>query len=1041
MNSTSFSPISPFYIENNVPILFSANNAFVQYMSVMIQSIIEHSIDECNYDIIVFHRDITEENIRKVTAMSQEKQNVSIRFLDISGLCGRYQFYTDIKGGRLTEETYFRLFALRALSDEYHKVTYLDGDMVTLTDISELNNIDLQGKYLAAVYDITGISYCHAPNNDRMDYRIKELNLKAPDNYFISALLVMNLDLLRKDFPDHSLIDLAASRDWIQHDQDVLNVICNNGKAHLLHPSWNVLEDYGNNRFLPSSLKKEWLESEKNPRIIHYGGSGKPWKKDVIRQEPFWRFAARTPFFEDIVTNMLRDEQKSGSIDDTRLIRNIEHTRQMIISEKIAPTRNGIFAELLRLESEKREEDTYYPLVSVIVTIYKVEAYLVKCIESIINQTYVNLEIILVDDGSPDNCGKICDRYAAEDSRIKVIHKANGGVSSARNAGLAAASGDYIGWVDGDDWIAADMFEYLVNGVRKYGAPITICGFINVRNGSYYPHYRKSDKILTTREALNKLFRFEIRNYLVDKLWKRSIYDGVSFEEGVVFEDTRVVYKLFERTRWIAFLKEEKYYRLQREDSIVNTYSVQNKLNAVQANIDRYQEIKERWASLKGILLFDTYEAIQRMRDAITKSGRKEYALYKREIKEVSAYLRENYQDTLEALQTGRLGKMELYFLSRGSRYTFFLSLIPVKVAHTKKKQNKPRFSIKKSFRAKCKILAQKLFPAYHVALRTEKRIIDIQDRLKRQKTQVVSKAESLFWMQRSLPNETMEETKRRVFMEMPKWGGNISKLQRGNLYILRRMKEICEQNKIIFWILGGTLMGAVRHKGFIPWDDDIDIGMLRDEFEKFSEVINMYPDLKLERYYYTTGAWQSMKLTLSNENSPFWIDILLYDYAGDRSRPSETLWKEIQAVRKKANTNLKNKREEFKCAYTDEIVYDQKDREIIDRIFGTALATLPTVFYRDYIYRSIDSVCGKWQRLFPCDQMMPFCKLEFEGDCYYAPKNYEWYLQLQYGDYLSIPNDIGHIHSRFIADKMIYADEILDGLENDTLRGNPDGR
>ncbi|HCI64916.1 MAG TPA: glycosyl transferase, partial [Clostridiales bacterium] len=105
------------------------------------------------------------------------------------------------------------------------------------------------------------------------------------------------------------------------------------------------------------------------------------------------------------------------------------------------------------------------PLISVIVPVYRVEAFLPRCLDSIRGQTYKNLEIILVDDGSPDNCGKICDEYAEMDSRIRVIHKKNGGLSSARNAGLDVAVGDYIGFVDSDDWIAPEMYETLLGAI------------------------------------------------------------------------------------------------------------------------------------------------------------------------------------------------------------------------------------------------------------------------------------------------------------------------------------------------------------------------------------------------------------------------------------------------------------------------------------------------------------------------------------------------------------------------------------------------
>ena len=116
------------------------------------------------------------------------------------------------------------------------------------------------------------------------------------------------------------------------------------------------------------------------------------------------------------------------------------------------------------------------PLISVIVPVYKAEAYLEKSVKSIINQTYKNLEIILVDDGSPDRCGEMCDEFAKKDSRIRVIHKANGGQSSARNAALDIMAGDYVGFVDSDDWIEPNMYEHLYNLILKNNAQISVCG-------------------------------------------------------------------------------------------------------------------------------------------------------------------------------------------------------------------------------------------------------------------------------------------------------------------------------------------------------------------------------------------------------------------------------------------------------------------------------------------------------------------------------------------------------------------------------------
>ena len=118
----------------------------------------------------------------------------------------------------------------------------------------------------------------------------------------------------------------------------------------------------------------------------------------------------------------------------------------------------------------------YSELISIIVPVYRVEPYLDRCVQSIVDQTYQNLEIILVDDGSPDNCPAMCDAWAAKDSRVKVIHKENGGLSDARNAGLAAAAGEYIGFVDSDDWISPDMYRLLYENMAEHGSDVSACG-------------------------------------------------------------------------------------------------------------------------------------------------------------------------------------------------------------------------------------------------------------------------------------------------------------------------------------------------------------------------------------------------------------------------------------------------------------------------------------------------------------------------------------------------------------------------------------
>ena len=152
------------------------------------------------------------------------------------------------------------------------------------------------------------------------------------------------------------------------------------------------------------------------------------------------------------------------------------------------------------------------PLISVIVPVYNVAPYLTRCLDSIVMQTWQNLEIILVDDGSRDDSVGICDLYAARDARIRVIHKENGGLSSARNAGLDIAAGEYVGFVDSDDWIEPDMFEYLLQNAENYGADIATCGHVDEFNKSITVKTTEQVLLLDTEGSLRMLLENSIVN-------------------------------------------------------------------------------------------------------------------------------------------------------------------------------------------------------------------------------------------------------------------------------------------------------------------------------------------------------------------------------------------------------------------------------------------------------------------------------------------------------------------------------------------------
>ena len=192
--------------------------------------------------------------------------------------------------------------------------------------------------------------------------------------------------------------------------------------------------------------------------------------------------------------------------------------------------------------------------ISVIVPIYKVEKYLNKCIDSIINQTYKNLEIILVDDGSPDDCGKICDEYAKKDSRIKVIHKENSGVSSARNTGLDVVTGDYIGFIDSDDWINVDMYESMMKYLILENADVVRCGICVHENGKIFnekdydfDYCIEKDNDIIIKEFLDGGI---LQGAVWNKLYKKSIIDGIYFDEKFHRnEDSLFIYNVLKKTK------------------------------------------------------------------------------------------------------------------------------------------------------------------------------------------------------------------------------------------------------------------------------------------------------------------------------------------------------------------------------------------------------------------------------------------------------------------------------------------------------------
>ena len=211
------------------------------------------------------------------------------------------------------------------------------------------------------------------------------------------------------------------------------------------------------------------------------------------------------------------------------------------------------------------------PLLSIIVPVYDVERYLPKCIDSILAQTFTDFELILVDDGSPDNCPALCDAAAAKDARIRVLHQKNGGLSAARNAGLDVARGEWIGFVDSDDYIAPEMYETLYKAVQSTGADLALCDYVKVdETGALctQTHVAVPQKSLTGRELLQKAYWTTVQ-IACNKLYHRTIFAQLRYPVGKLNEDFFVIPEICLNTQKAVVVPDVLYYYVQRGDSIM----------------------------------------------------------------------------------------------------------------------------------------------------------------------------------------------------------------------------------------------------------------------------------------------------------------------------------------------------------------------------------------------------------------------------------------------------------------------------------------
>lgn len=304
------------------------------------------------------------------------------------------------------------------------------------------------------------------------------------------------------------------------------------------------------------------------------------------------------------------------------------------------------------------------PAVSVIVPVYNVEAYLAKCVQSLLDQTFSDLEILLVDDGSTDKSLAICDEYAAKDARIRVIHKENGGLSSARNAGIEAARGRYIGFVDSDDYVEPEMYERLYTLAEREGADIAI--------GSFRYCYADREKaftvetapsVCTGREALGRALRREgIANYVWTRLVRREIFDrGLRFAEGRVFEDVHIMPEMLLAAEKVAVDDRPMYNYVKRAGSIATGDFSPRSMDCIWAYEYVAELVRERCPEYLPVAESRLYAAYFYVLDKLLKEP--DFRRHP-QFAPVMKYLRQNARQIIGSPYRGwkrRLGMMILY--------------------------------------------------------------------------------------------------------------------------------------------------------------------------------------------------------------------------------------------------------------------------------------------------------------------------------------------------------------------------------------------
>lgn len=562
---------------------------------------------------------------------------------------------------------------------------------------------------------------------------------------------------------------------------------------------------------------------------------------------------------------------------------------------------------------------------SIIVPVYNVEKYLPKCLESLIKQTLKDIEIICVNDGSIDNSLAILKEFASKDSRIRIIDNQHQGVAKTRNTGIEQSTGEYIGFVDSDDYIDIDFFEKLYNSATKSNSDIAIASILKHKNffNIYNAKYTKEETAITIQD---KIKLCEDKKHFFFYAWNKIYHSGfikennIKFSEGQIYEDVMFAIKALYYSNKIISVYGTKYHYIEHENSLTK---YKDKTGEKEHDlIKAYSELQE-FCNSKNIEI----------------SERLNY------------YTKENFGFILNLYKGKYQSKIQLFnifTIATISNYSETRNLITIL-----------GFKIKIAKREIAKERQENVFYQY------KKDKIDIT--------------------------------------KVPPAQGLLRDIQLANLALLKELAYVCEKNNFKYILDAGTLLGAVRHSRFIPWDDDIDILMFREDYEKIvSAFKNTTRNSDIYAEYHRDKDTNSQYfIKIKHKKCPFLgVDIFPLDSYGkhlslkEQLKATNKICKILKHLKKEINPNVSNK--ETKTILTKtmkEKILLSSANENGDFVYGVDFAHKLKNWFLDR------------------DIVLPLRKIQFEDSKYTTVNKPKEFLKNIYGDYMKYPNKMKILH------------------------------